>query len=207
MRFCLLITDTWSNSDVRRLDKIFQHINLRFLDIIQQFKVAMVYETYPTKDFLTTKILVDRYTATSPLPQVQCFGISATHVNMCKFETGNEPDFVRLSNFLEYLTVGASEVIGNRWKEEHAGSTWVWERIPRYRQHGKDLKDYLINLFGDWDFQVQVGHPQALLEADHILTVVIGSSGFLPLLDPKTPNRCKLINAHRSHPPSSPYIK
>jgi predicted secreted Zn-dependent protease len=57
----------------------------------------MVHESTPT-DFKGTKaFIVDRHSAGPLLPDVQYFGIEATHSGMSKFESKNSPGYTNVS--------------------------------------------------------------------------------------------------------------
>lgn len=107
-------------------NETLQNINLKFLDIYpNHLKVCMVHETHPT-DLKASKILiVDQLSASPLLPDVQYFGIEATHSGMCKFDSKNAPGYTNVSVTLKQWVQEAPSIVEQNWEEE---------RILRQRQ-------------------------------------------------------------------------
>jgi hypothetical protein len=78
-------------------NETLQNINLKFLDIYRTLKVCMVHETHPTDLKGTKMLIVDQSSAGPLLPDVQYFGIEATHSGMCKFDSKNSPGYTNVS--------------------------------------------------------------------------------------------------------------
>lgn len=57
----------------------------------------MVHEAHPTDLKGTKMLIVDQLSAGPLLPDVEYFGIEATHSGMCKFDSKNSPGYTNVS--------------------------------------------------------------------------------------------------------------
>jgi len=100
-------------------NEILQNINLRFLDLYpNRLRICMVHEGHPTDLKGTKHLIVDQTAASPQLPDVQYFGIEATHSGMCKFESKNAPGFTNVSVTLRSWVQECPEFIQTRWEAE-----------------------------------------------------------------------------------------
>lgn len=99
-------------------NETLQNINLHFLDIYQKFKICMVHEAAPTDLKGTKTFIVDKESAAPLLPDVQYFGIEATHSGMCKFESKNAPGYMNVSMTIRGWVQECGPVIQARWENE-----------------------------------------------------------------------------------------
>ncbi|KAG4435057.1 hypothetical protein IFR05_009447 [Cadophora sp. M221] len=100
-------------------NEILQNINLRFLDLYpNRLRICMVHEGHPTDLKGTKHLIVDQTAASPQLPDVQYFGIEATHSGMCKFESKNAPGFTNVSVMLRSWVQECPEFIQTRWDAE-----------------------------------------------------------------------------------------
>jgi hypothetical protein len=77
-------------------------INLKFLTIYpNRLKVCMVFEMLETDLKGTRSLVVDPISAGSLLPDVEVFGIEATHLAICKFGSENSPGYSNISHTLK----------------------------------------------------------------------------------------------------------
>lgn len=107
-------------------NETLQNINLKFLDIYpNHLKVCMVHESHPTDLKGTRMLIVDQLSAAPFLPDVQYFGIEATHSGMCKFDSKNSPGYTNVSVTLKQWVQEAPRSVEQNWEEE---------RILRQRQ-------------------------------------------------------------------------
>lgn len=123
-------------------NETLQNINLKFLDIYpNRFKVCMVHEGQAT-DFKGTKsLIVDQASAGPLLPDVQYFGIEATHSGMCKFDSKNSPGYTNVSVTLRSWAQEAPPIVQGYWE---------LERIQRHQilsqQAGSFMNRYVNEL-------------------------------------------------------------
>lgn len=110
-------------------NETLQDINLRFLEIYQKFKVCMVHEAAKTDLKGTKMLIVDQNSAGPLLPDVQYFGIEATHSEMCKFESKNSPGYLNISTTIKSWVEESPRVIKARQDMER-----------RLRQQDKEAK-------------------------------------------------------------------
>ncbi|KAE8447983.1 hypothetical protein EG329_009906 [Mollisiaceae sp. DMI_Dod_QoI] len=107
-------------------NETLQNINLKFLDIYpNHLRVCMVHETHLTDLKGTKMLIVDQASASPQLPNVQYFGIEATHSGMCKFDSKNSPGYTNVSVTLKQWVQEAPLSVQQNWEEE---------RILRERQ-------------------------------------------------------------------------
>ncbi|KAI6714655.1 hypothetical protein JHW43_002828 [Diplocarpon mali] len=100
-------------------NEILQNINLRFLDLYpNRLRVCMVHEGHPTDLKGTKQLIVDQAAASPQLPDVQYFGIEATHSGMCKFDSKNAPGFTNVSVTLRSWVQECPDFIQTRWEAE-----------------------------------------------------------------------------------------
>ena len=99
-------------------NETLQNINLKFLDIYQRFKICMVHEGAPTDLKGTKTFIVDQKSAGPGLPDVQYFGIEATHSGMCKFESKNSPGYRNVSVTIKSWVEESPQVIQGYWELE-----------------------------------------------------------------------------------------
>jgi hypothetical protein len=95
-----------------------QNINLHFLDIYQRFKICVVDEAVKTDLKGTKSFIVDQTSASAPLPDVQYFGIEASHSGMCKFESKNSPAYLNVSTMIRSWVQECPQIIQARWDME-----------------------------------------------------------------------------------------
>lgn len=82
-------------------NETLQNINLHFLDLYQRFKICMVHEAVKTDLKGAKTFIVDHVSASPPLPDVQYFGIEASHLAMCKFESNSSPGYLNVSTTIK----------------------------------------------------------------------------------------------------------
>ncbi|PBP15673.1 LipA and NB-ARC domain-containing protein [Diplocarpon rosae] len=100
-------------------NEILQNINLRFLDIYpNRLRICMVHEGHPTDLKGTKQLIVDQAAASPQLPDVQYFGIEATHSGMCKFDSKNAPGFTNVSVTIRSWAQECPDFIQTRWEAE-----------------------------------------------------------------------------------------
>ncbi|KAK2628803.1 hypothetical protein QTJ16_001906 [Diplocarpon rosae] len=100
-------------------NEILQNINLRFLDIYpNRLRICMVHEGHPTDLKGTKQLIVDQAAASPQLPDVQYFGIEATHSGMCKFDSKNAPGFTNVSVTIRSWVQECPDFIQTRWEAE-----------------------------------------------------------------------------------------
>ncbi|KAJ5046285.1 uncharacterized protein L3040_003532 [Drepanopeziza brunnea f. sp. 'multigermtubi'] len=100
-------------------NEILQNINLRFLDLYpNRLRICMVHEGHPTDLRGTKHLIVDQSAASPQLPDVQYFGIEATHSGMCKFESKNAPGFTNVSVTLRSWVQECPQFIQTMWDGE-----------------------------------------------------------------------------------------
>ncbi|KAL2072078.1 hypothetical protein VTL71DRAFT_11421 [Oculimacula yallundae] len=100
-------------------NEILQNINLRFLDLYpNRLRICMVHEGHPTDLKGTKRLIVDQTAASPQLPDVQYFGIEATHSGMCKFGSKNAPGFTNVSVTLRSWVQECPDFIQTRWDAE-----------------------------------------------------------------------------------------
>ncbi|KAM0285443.1 hypothetical protein ACHAQH_001390 [Verticillium albo-atrum] len=110
---------------VRTLKKDSQtlrDINLHFLDVYQRFKIQMAHENHKTDFKMTKRLVVDSASANPELPGVSCFGIEATHSNMCKFDSITSHGYRMVTNGIREWVIQAPQVIERRWDVERNDS-------------------------------------------------------------------------------------
>jgi hypothetical protein len=98
----------------------------------------MVHESSPT-DFKGTKaFVVDQHSAGPLLPDVQYFGIEATHSSMSKFESKNAPGYTNVSvtlrswvSSLPYCFLLATKSTQVQEAPQVVKSNWEIERVQR----------------------------------------------------------------------------
>lgn len=95
-------------------NETLQNINLHFLDIYQRFKICMVHESVKTDLKGTRMFIVDQLSASPLLPDVQYFGIEASHSGMCKFESKNSPGYLNVSATIKGWVEESPQVIQAR---------------------------------------------------------------------------------------------
>jgi len=120
-------------------NETLQNINLHFLDIYQRFKICMVHEAAKTDFKGTTQFVVDQAQASPLLPDVQYFGIEATHSGMCKFESKNSPGYLNVSTTIKSWVTESPQVIRARWE---------MERKTRRQIREAQAKE-LLDIYGD----------------------------------------------------------
>ena len=99
-------------------NETLQNINLHFLDIYQRFKICMVHESVKTDLKGTRAFIVDQASAGPLLPDVQYFGIEASHSDMCKFENKNSPGYLSVSTTIKGWVQECPPIIQARWDME-----------------------------------------------------------------------------------------
>lgn len=103
---------------LRSNNEVLQNINLHFLDIYQRFEISMVHEAVKT-DLKGTKVfIVEQGSASPQLPNVNYYGIEATHSGMCKFESKSSPGYLNVSTTVKSWVLAAPPVIESRWVDE-----------------------------------------------------------------------------------------
>jgi len=98
----------------------------------------MVHEASPT-DFKGTKgFVVDQHSAGPLLPDVQYFGIEATHSAMCKFESKNAPGYTNVSvtlrswvNAMSFYPLFVTDSFQVQESPQLVKSNWELERVQR----------------------------------------------------------------------------
>jgi hypothetical protein len=111
-----------------------EDINSEFLSIIGRFRTCMVYENLETK-FPTgnSGLVVDMSSASPQLPGVTCFGIEATHLDMCRYESRNSPGFRNVSLTINSWVMECPPIIKARWDvEKKAKAEKMEELVKRY---------------------------------------------------------------------------
>ncbi|KAL3426407.1 LipA and NB-ARC domain-containing protein [Phlyctema vagabunda] len=99
-------------------NETLQNINLHFLDIYQRFKICMAHEAHKTDMKGTQSFIVDQESASPLLPDVQYFGIEATHSGMCKFESKNSPGYLNVATTIKGWVQESPRVIDARIEME-----------------------------------------------------------------------------------------
>jgi hypothetical protein len=111
-----------------------EDINSEFLSMIDRFRTCMVYENLETK-FPTgnSGLVVDMSSASPQLPGVTCFGIEATHSDMCRYESRNSPGFRNVSLTINSWVMECPPIIKARWDvEKKAEAEKMEELVKRY---------------------------------------------------------------------------
>jgi len=108
-------------------NETLQNINLHFLDIYQRFKICMVHEAVKTDLKGTKAFIVDQASASPLLPDVQYFGIEASHSGICKFESKNSPGYLNVSTTIKSWVTECLPVIKARWEMERNTRTQARE--------------------------------------------------------------------------------
>jgi hypothetical protein len=110
-----------------------EDINSEFLSIIGRFRTCMVYENLETK-FPTgnSGLVVDMSSASPQLPGVTCFGIEATHLDMCRYESRNSPGFRNVSLTINSWVKECPPIIKARWNVEKKVEARFEELVKRY---------------------------------------------------------------------------
>ncbi|TAQ89882.1 hypothetical protein B7494_g1819 [Chlorociboria aeruginascens] len=121
-------------------NETLQNINIHFLDIYQKFKICMAHEAVKTDLRGTKAYVVDQASASPLLPDVQYFGIEATHSGMAKFESKNSPGYLNVSTTIKSWVVEAPQVIQARWDMERRLRRQIRESEAR-----ELLKNYSVN--------------------------------------------------------------
>jgi hypothetical protein len=111
-------------------------INSEFLSMIDRFRTCMVYENLETK-FPTgdSGLVVDMSSASPQLPGVTCFGIEATHSDMCRYESRNSPGFRNVSLTINSWVMECPPIIKARWdveKKARLDAEKMEELVQRY---------------------------------------------------------------------------
>jgi len=78
----------------------------------------MVHEGAPTNLKGTKVFIVDQISAGPNLPDVQYFGIEATHSGMCKFESKNSPGYRNVWVTIKSWVEESPPVIAGYWERE-----------------------------------------------------------------------------------------
>ncbi|CZT01681.1 uncharacterized protein RCO7_01901 [Rhynchosporium graminicola] len=100
-------------------NETLQNVNLKFLDIYpNRLRICMAHEGHPTDLKGTKRLIVDQIAASPQLPDVQYFGIEATHSGMCKFGSKNAPGFTNVSVTLRMWVQECPGFIQTRWDAE-----------------------------------------------------------------------------------------
>lgn len=84
--------------------------------------------------------MVDAQSASPQLPGVTYYGVEATHVNMCKFESSIAPGYRNLAASLREWVGAAPSVVEGRWVEEDA------ERVARFRHAEREARERIARL-------------------------------------------------------------
>jgi hypothetical protein len=132
--------------------------------MIDRFRTCMVYENLETK-FPTgnSGLVVDMSSASPQLPGVACFGIEATHSDMCRYESRNSPGFRNVSLTINSWVMECPPIIKARWDVEKKARLeelvkryvsfcfkfpgfQVQDSTPRYTD--PKLSPFLLNLLG-----------------------------------------------------------
>ena len=126
-----------------------EDINSEFLSIIGRFRTCMVYENLETK-FPTgnSGLVVDMSSASPQLPGVTCFGIEATHLDMCRYESRNSPGFRNVSLTINSWVLECPPIIKAKWDVEKKA------RLEEL------VKRYVSFCFKFLNFQVQDSTPR-----------------------------------------------
>jgi hypothetical protein len=146
------------------LSESAEDINVEFLRLIDRFRICMVYENLETK-FPTgnSGLVVDMSSASPQLPGVACFGIEATHSDMCRYESRNSPGFRNVSLTINSWVMECPPIIKARWDVEKKARLeelvkryvsfcfkfpgfQVQDSTPRYTD--PKLSPFLLNLLG-----------------------------------------------------------
>ena len=123
---------------LRPLSESAEDINSEFLSMIDRFRTCMVYENLETK-FPTgnSGLVVDMSSASPQLPGVTCFGIEATHLDMCRYESRNSPGFRNVSLTINSWVMECPPIIKARWDvEKKAKAEKMEELVKRYVSFG-----------------------------------------------------------------------
>ncbi|KXX82382.1 Protein SERAC1 [Madurella mycetomatis] len=119
--------------------EMLRHINNRFLQIHQNFRIHMVHETLKTGPKGLGVKVVDNASAGPRLFGVTYYGIEATHSDMCKFESVHAPGYLTISTSIREWVADGPNVIPTRWAVEEEGrrqraTLEISERIQKYRR-------------------------------------------------------------------------
>ncbi|RMJ08732.1 hypothetical protein CDV36_011642 [Fusarium kuroshium] len=95
------------------------NINNQFWKIHRHFEILMFHENEPS-DIKGSKIFVVREEAANPpLPHVIDFGIQATHLGMCKFDSLKTPGFMRIRAVIQRWVHDAPAQVQKHWMREN----------------------------------------------------------------------------------------
>ena len=103
---------------LRTNNETLQNINLKFLEIYENYRIDMVHEGIPTDLKGSKTFIVDQAQASPPLRGVVYYGIEATHSGMCKFSSKNSPGYSNVAGHIKGWVEMAPPVIHARQEAE-----------------------------------------------------------------------------------------
>lgn len=83
----------------------------------------MVHESHATDIKGSKVMIVDQLSAGPLLPDVQYFGIEATHSGMCKYESKSAPGYTNVAVTLRSWVIDCPRVVESYWNLEVAQRT------------------------------------------------------------------------------------
>lgn len=120
-------------------NETLQNINLHFLDIHERFKICMVHEAIKSELKGTKAFIVEHISASPLLPDVQYFGIEASHLAMSKFESEISPGYRNISTTIKSWAQESPQIIQGRINLENS-----YRQQRREAQASEILNIYLV---------------------------------------------------------------